>query len=149
MEDVDLGFRLRLRGYRCLYVPDATVYHIGSASLGLVSDFALYHYHRNLVWSFVQNMPSRLFGKYLLVHIAANIIYLLNYTLRSRGKVMCKAKIAALSGLAKAIQKRREIQAHRSVSDSDLLAAMERGWLQPYLLGYNLRKVRSNPSKIH
>ncbi len=47
LEDVDLGFRLRLRGYRCLYVPSAIVHHIGSATLGVASDFALYHYHRN------------------------------------------------------------------------------------------------------
>src|SRR5512138_814980 len=49
-EDVDLGFRLQLKGYRCLYVPGAVVHHVGSASLGQRSDFAFYHSHRNLVW---------------------------------------------------------------------------------------------------
>jgi GT2 family glycosyltransferase len=39
-EDVDLGFRLRLIGGRCLYVPQAVVYHVGSASTGKTSDFA-------------------------------------------------------------------------------------------------------------
>ena len=34
-EDVDLGFRLRLLGYRCYYVPDAIIHHIGSASTGV------------------------------------------------------------------------------------------------------------------
>ena len=38
-EDVDLGFRLRLSGYRCYYIPDAIVHHIGSASTGVRSDF--------------------------------------------------------------------------------------------------------------
>ena len=28
-EDVDLGFRLRLKGLRCFYVPKAVVYHVG------------------------------------------------------------------------------------------------------------------------
>ena len=42
-EDIDLGFRLRLQGFRCLYVPDAIVQHVGSATLGTQSDFALYH----------------------------------------------------------------------------------------------------------
>jgi GT2 family glycosyltransferase len=46
-EDVDLGFRFRLAGHRCMYVPDAVVHHIGSAVAGTYSDFQLYHGHRN------------------------------------------------------------------------------------------------------
>lgn len=49
VEDVDLGFRLRLRGHRCLYVPGAVVYHVGSGLSGRFSAFAVYHGHRNLV----------------------------------------------------------------------------------------------------
>jgi GT2 family glycosyltransferase len=50
VEDVDLGFRLRLAGHKALSVPDAVVYHVGSATTGgQHSDFAVYHGHRNLV----------------------------------------------------------------------------------------------------
>jgi GT2 family glycosyltransferase len=141
LEDVDLGFRLRLRGNRCLYVADAVVHHIGSASLGVASDFALYHYHRNLIWSFVQNMPTGLFWRYLFAHLAANFIYVANYTLRGRGKVLCKAKMDALRGLSKAMRKRREIQSQRNVTNNELLKSMERGWFQPYVLGRRLRRT--------
>jgi len=141
LEDVDLGFRLRLRGYRCLYVPQAIVHHVGSATLGVASDFALYHYHRNIVWSFIQNMPSGLLWKYMFAHIVANIIYLANYTLRGRGRALWKAKTDAVRGLSKALKKRRDIQAQRKVADGELLKVMEHGWLQPYLLGYHLRRV--------
>ncbi len=34
LEDIDLGFRLRLAGFRCFYIPDSVVYHIGSGSTG-------------------------------------------------------------------------------------------------------------------
>ena len=147
LEDVDLGFRLRLQGHRCLYVPQAIVHHVGSATLGVASDFALYHYHRNLIWSFIQNMPSGLLWKYLFAHIIANIIYLANYTLRGRGKALWKAKIDAIRGLSKALQKRRNIQTRRKVADGELLRVMEHGWLQPYLLGYRLRRVLAAASK--
>jgi hypothetical protein len=70
--------------------------------MGVASDFALYHYHRNLIWSFVQNIPARLFWRYLLAHLIANFMYAANYTLHGRGKVLWKAKIDALRGLAKA-----------------------------------------------
>src|SRR4051794_26525621 len=42
-EDVDLGFRLRLAGWRSRYVPDSVVAHVGSSSAGLDSDFSLFH----------------------------------------------------------------------------------------------------------
>jgi GT2 family glycosyltransferase len=54
-EDVDLSYRARLRGYRCRYVPDAVVRHHGSATLGPVSAFAVFHGQRNLEWVFVKN----------------------------------------------------------------------------------------------
>jgi GT2 family glycosyltransferase len=140
-EDVDLGFRLQLKGYRCFYVPEAIVHHIGSATFGVRSDFAFYHSHRNLVWTFVQNMPSGLFWRYLPAHIIANIIYVFYYTLLGRGRVLWKAKWDAVRGLPKALAKRRNIQNDRRASNADLLCLMQRGWLQPYLLGYRLRRV--------
>jgi GT2 family glycosyltransferase len=141
-EDVDLGFRLRLQGFRCLYIPFAVVHHIGSAALGVQSDFALYHWQRNFIWSFVQNMPSSLLWEALPSHLIANFIYQLNYTLRGRGSVLWKAKMDAIHGLSRALRKRWEIQKNRKVSNTQLLQTMERGPLQPYLLGYHTRKIR-------
>jgi GT2 family glycosyltransferase len=146
-EDVDLGFRLQLRGYRCLYVSKAVVHHIGSATFGERSDFAFYHSHRNLVWTFVKNMPSTMFWRYLAAHIIANLIYLLYYTMRGRGNVLWKAKWDALCGLPIAVKKRRIIQRQLRISNADLIRSMERGWLQPYLLGYYLRGVLNSAKK--
>ncbi len=138
-EDVDLGFRLQLKGYRSMYVPDAVVHHIGSATFGVRSDFAFYHSHRNLIWTYFKNMPASLFWRYLPAHVMANLIYLFYYTLQGRGKVLWKAKWDAIQGLPKALKKRKNIQNTRLISNGDLLASMQRGWLQPYLLGYHLR----------
>jgi len=140
-EDVDLGFRLQLRGYTSMYVPDAVVHHIGSSTFGQRSNFAFYHSHRNMVWTFFKNMPSTLFWRYLLAHIMANFIYLLYYTLRGRGKVLWQAKWDALIGLPNALQKRRTIQNTRRIPDKNLIALMEHGWLQPYTLGFHLRRA--------
>lgn len=140
-EDVDLGFRLQLKNYRCFYVPNATVHHVGSATFGVRSDFAFYYSHRNLVWTFIQNMPTALLWRYLPAHILANLIYVIYYTLWGRGKVLWKAKWDALRGLPRAFKKRRNIQADRRISNTDLLRLMERGILQPYLLGYFLRRA--------
>ena len=139
-EDVDIGFRLRLRGNRALYVPKATVYHVGSASLGMNSDFSLYHSHRNLVWTFFKNMPTGLLLKYLLAHIITNLSYMVYYILRGRGKILWKAKLDAIRGLPLIFKKRKEIQKMRTISNSKLLASMERGWSQLYIREYRHKK---------
>lgn len=48
-EDVDLGFRLRLRGGSTVLEPAAVVHHVGSVSSQKVSGFAEYHGTRNAV----------------------------------------------------------------------------------------------------
>lgn len=139
-EDVDLSFRLRLQGFRSLYVSSAIVKHVGSASTGARSDFSLYYWQRNLIWSFVQNMPSALMWRALPLHILANIIFQIHFILRGHGAILWKAKVDALSGLSLALHKRRKIQNESKIGVTELLSKMERGFLQPYLLNYNIRK---------
>jgi GT2 family glycosyltransferase len=141
LEDVDLGFRLRLEGHRCLYVPEAVVYHIGSATLGVKSDFALYHFHRNLIWLFVQNMPSSRFWVFLPAHLLANLIYPIYHTLRGHGRVLWQAKLDALRGLPRALHKRRKIQSGHKYSPADLERVMQKGLFQPYILGIRRKKA--------
>lgn len=81
-EDVDLAFRLRLMGERCLYVSSAVVEHIGSATTHRNSDFAVYHGHRNLAWSYAKNMPQSLFWVFLPQHLLANLAALIWFSLR-------------------------------------------------------------------
>jgi GT2 family glycosyltransferase len=71
VEDVDLAFRLRARGHRCIQVPAAVVHHVGGGSANTISGFAQYHGMRNMVWCFVKNMPAPLFWPLLPFHILA------------------------------------------------------------------------------
>jgi GT2 family glycosyltransferase len=128
VEDVDLGFRLRLVGYRCLYVPSSVAHHVGSGTTGgQHSDFAVYHGHRNLVWTYVKDMPGILFWAFLPLHLAMNLAALLVFTLRGQGAVMFRAKRDAVLGLPKMWAKRRQVQSHRVVSWRAVLRVMEKG----------------------
>ncbi len=62
LEDVDLGWRAQLAGWRCLYTPAAIVYHHLSATGGGVT--ASYHDGRNLIFVLVKNYPTALWRKY-------------------------------------------------------------------------------------
>ena len=116
VEDVDLGFRLRLLGCRSLYVPDAVVHHLGSGVVGLHSDFQIYHGHRNLVWVFTKNMPGVLLWLFLPFHILLNIATVLWFLLRGRGAVIFRAKRDAFARIPHFWRKRKLVQSGRTAS---------------------------------
>lgn len=131
-EDVDLGFRIRLLGYRCFYVANAKVQHVGSGSTHRLSDYSVYHGNRNMVWAYVKNMPGILFWVYLPQHLLANVAALIWFTLRGKGGVVFKAKWDAIQGLPRAIVQRKTIQKSRKISISAIKKAMTKGWFLPY-----------------
>ncbi len=75
-EDVDLAFRMRLAGYRCVQSSDAIIDHVSSAISGRASDFAVYHGTRNRIWTFFNNMPPALLILLAIPHVLANLAFL-------------------------------------------------------------------------
>ena len=132
MEDVDLGFRLRLAGYKCLHVPNAIVWHVGSAFFGKNSRVADYFVHRNMVWTYFKNMPGKLFWRYLPQHILANIYILVWLSLKGQPMNIFKAKWDAFKHLKLILAERKKIQENRRANLKDLLNVMPKNWLLPY-----------------
>lgn len=131
-EDVDVGFRLRLRGLGCWYVPEAVVRHVGSAVTGRHSDFSLFHGHRNLVWTWVKNMPARLLVRFLWQHLLLNLVTVVVLSARHRTTAVLRAKVSAIGGMGRVLRQRRAVQATRSAQDVELLGAMTTGWWRCY-----------------
>lgn len=120
MEDVDLAFRLRLMGWQCRHVPAAVCLHVGSAITGQRSDFSVYHGQRNLVWTFVKNMPPALLLLLGPLHLAMNAAALVLFLLRGQFGVVWRAKRDAVAGLPAAWRKRRGIQSARRIGTRQL-----------------------------
>lgn len=58
LEDIDIGYRARIAGYRNLYIPEAQVYHAGSASSGSRHNaFKVDLSARNSIYLIYKNMP--------------------------------------------------------------------------------------------
>lgn len=127
VEDIDLGFRLQLTGHATMYTPNAVVHHTGSASTGgQHSDFSVYHGHRNLVWTFIKNMPGILFWILLPIHVLLNIVSIIYFSLHGQGKVILAAKWDALKGIPKMWSKRCKIQSNRSASVMAILNILDK-----------------------
>lgn len=117
LEDIDLGWRAQLTGWRCLYTPSAIVYHHLAATGGGVT--ASYYDGRNLIFVLIKNYPSALWRKYWW-QIIKNQFGIAWDALRAwRGK----AARARLRGMSAGIfgsylmwRKRRTIQKMRTVS---------------------------------
>jgi GT2 family glycosyltransferase len=129
-EDVDLSYRARLLGYRCRYVADAVVRHHGSATLGRVSPFAVFHGQRNLEWVYVKNTPGRLLLRTLPGHLLYNLAAAIHFTRGGLGGSFLRAKAAALAGLPRMLRKRGGIQRTRRVGAGAIWPLLERHWLR-------------------
>lgn len=135
-EDVDLGFRLRLMGHRCIFLPQAMIHHAGSALSNKVGDFALYHGTRNRLWVFVKNMP--LIG---LVFMSGPHLFATFYIYIRRG---CEASYlqAVQSGFkefASVWKRRKNVQKGKKLNSMQILKQM--AW-NPHLLSYRKTDVR-------
>jgi GT2 family glycosyltransferase len=132
-EDVDLSFRAQLRGFKCLYAPDASVYHHVSSSIGDDSPTSVYYSHRNLEWVYIQNMPASLIAKTILPHMIYVLAAFVFFVLKGRSVDFIKAKWHALKGLKRALAKRRRIQKNRTVTDDYIWSLFEKERLLPRL----------------
>jgi len=125
-EDVDLGFRMRLRGYRCVHISLAVVRHVGGGATNKseLSDFALYYGHRNLVWTFIKNMPGYLIFLFLPLHLLLNLVELVWFSLLGKGRVIWRAKWHAWRKLPSILRQRKIIQNSRTLAPWTILGAM-------------------------
>jgi GT2 family glycosyltransferase len=123
-EDVDLGFRMRLAGHDVRQVADAVVHHVGGASSGNRSYFAVYHGTRNRLWTFVKNMPSPAFWLLLPAHIAVTLAFLSWSPFRGTGRGTWVGVIDALKGLGSVWRARRAVQRARRARGADVLSVM-------------------------
>lgn len=132
VEDVDLGFRLRLAGHDCWYVSSAYVEHVGSASSGgRHSAFAAYHGHRNRIWCRLKNMPIALLLLALPLHLLGDLAVLMAFMLRGMAIVILRAYRDAWLALPAVWRARRRIQQERKASAADVWRLIDkRMWPQ-------------------
>jgi len=127
-EDVDLSFRAQLKGYKCLYVPTALVYHRLSATLKTYSTEYVYYGHRNLEFVYFKNMPLPLLLLTFPLHVLDVLLSFCFFCAIGKGRVFLRAKWDALKALPRVLRKRREIQRERTVSLVYLFMLLDKTW---------------------
>lgn len=97
-EDIDLALRLQLAGRASRRVAGAVLHHAGSGTTGRVSEFTLFHGHRNRIWTFLKNTPGVWLWLWTPYHLAANLWLLWRYRSLGVSGILWRAYVAAWRG---------------------------------------------------
>ena len=75
LDDVDLSWRARMAGWRCLYAPAAVVYHHHGATTAHGSDVKYFHVGLNRVRTLAKNADGRALRRYGLLALGYDLAY--------------------------------------------------------------------------
>lgn len=146
-EDADLGWRIRLMGYKVLYCPSSVVYH-AKGGAGVRYDIKaergelsiVFHLTKNRIMSLIKNYSLlnliRFLPLLLFLDISRAVIVLPHMPRHSL--MTFKAIFYIVKNLRQILRKRKVVQQHiRKVDDSDVMRFMVK-----INLAYNLSKFR-------
>jgi GT2 family glycosyltransferase len=126
LEDVDLGLRARLRGWGCRYAPSARVYHRVSSTGG--GALASFYVARNSIRLLARGFPTAVLRAIWPLVARAQLQRASRAARAWRGtaaRATLRGQLAGLRNLPDAVHSRREIQARRTLSDTDFMALLE------------------------
>ena len=134
VEDTDLGMRGRLAGWKCLYVPNAVIYHKYSATMGGYTPRKAFLVERNRIWFAMKNLPFSLLltsfyytlARYLLqaygafFHRGASGQYTSQFSKLSLVSILFKSYWESFRDMRHIVKKRRKIQQQRKLTNKDI-----------------------------
>jgi len=143
IEDVDLGFRLRLAGYRCMQVADAVVLHHGSSVAGRRSAFVEYHSTRNAIWTYMKNMPLPLLLPGIPFHVLLRMAYLVRAIHRGTHRECLRALRDAVCGIGAILASRNALRASRVASLGEIARALTWSPMKALSRSCDIRIIRT------
>lgn len=139
-DDVDLGLRGRLAGWKCTYVPAAKVYHKYSASSSAYSPLKAFLVERNRIWVLLKYYPLELIIlspfytlKRFLIQFYGALSnkgaagkFTKQYSVFTAVGILLKAWFFALAGLPRVIRQRRAFSRKKRIGRAELYRLFKR-----------------------
>ncbi len=146
LEDLDIGLRGRLAGWRCLYVPAAVVYHRYSATVEPYSTLKVYLVERNRIWILLKYFPVELiflslfftlFRYTLQVYGAltgkgAGSRFVKQYSLKQALRTLLRAYVDAIKGARSMLEKRGQIRGVNRLGRTGFYKLLKRFSISPF-----------------
>ena len=126
-EDLDLAWRCRLAGWRCVTAPHAIVHHVHSATAGRMSAFTVFHIHRNKWYAIIKNWPLELLLRHLPRILAYDVASVILAALRGRLVPALKARLQVLVKISVLLVRRREVAILRRIGAGEISRLLDTG----------------------
>lgn len=136
LEDVDLAWRLRLRGWESVLATGAVAEHAYSSSSGEGSCFKRRLLARNRIWCMARCLPRWMFARHGWKIGGYDLLVAASAIARKDGASF-SGRAEALAGLRPRLQERWLIQARATATRADI-----ESWLMPSPSGKRLRRLR-------
>jgi GT2 family glycosyltransferase len=118
-EDVDLSLRARHSGAKIQLVPNAKVFHKGSATIGKKNASTLYYIDRNRFWTKLKNFPLVTLIKYAPHSLICSLLSLALWTRRGFFLIWLKSRFDMLRKMPKMLKKRKKIFANSKINTAE------------------------------
>ncbi|MAG52614.1 MAG: glycosyl transferase [Nanoarchaeota archaeon] len=118
-DDLDVSFRARWRGWKCLYVPKSKLYHKFQGTTGKISNFGLYYGIKNKMFFIIKNYPLTTMVRYSPVIVSRQLVSFIYYLLKLNPAAF-KSRMMILYKLPKMLRKRYKIQSTKKVPNKEL-----------------------------
>jgi len=117
-EDMDLGFRLQLGGWKAAFVPSSIVYHQIGMTSARIKGFTTRQTMKNLPLLWIKNVPRPYLWTIGWRLLLAQIMFLGRAATRRQFWMALKGTLAACYLVIKKLPERRNIQKNKKVADS-------------------------------
>ena len=144
-EDVDLGLRGQLRGWKSRFVPEAVVYHATGSTSSRVKGFTTYQTLKNYPWIIIKNVPARLLSMMYPRFILAHFGFFVSAVKRGQIIPATRGLLVSLVLTPKKVWQRYKIQSNRKITSKKFLAILIKD-LPPN--ADKLRRLRSKYWKL-
>ncbi len=139
MEEIDLCWRMKNRGYKVMYIPDSVVYHVGGGTLPNNNPHKLFLNYRNNLYLLYKNLPQGSFRGILLFRMILDGASALMYLLQGKFSFFLavpRAHFAFYTTLQKFRNKRIENNKKRTVTHHNEI------FQRSIIYSFFVRKVR-------
>jgi GT2 family glycosyltransferase len=142
LEDVDLSWRLRLRGWSAVSVPAAVARHDYSAASGEGSPLKRRLLARNRIWTLARCLPRTLWLRDRRQILAFDVVAMA-YGLSRFDRAATRGRIEGIAALPARLHERRSIQAATVVAPEDIGS-----WIHPAIAPRELLRLRSLTGRL-
>lgn len=150
MEEIDLCWRLKNQGYKIMYQPSSTVFHLGGGTLPYSSPQKTYLNFRNNLFMLYKNLHRDQFHRILLSRIVLDQVAALKFLAGfyfSGFSAVFKAHISFFVNLLPLYQKRKDLRKYRVVSNHPEIYPKSIMWKFYFQRIRKFSKLKFNPEK--